>query len=42
MRMRDKREQSEEWQHHNHMTVNRHISDCIDDLNVDIGLDHDW
>ena len=38
----DKRYHFEVWQHHNHMADNSQISDCIDDLNVDIGLDHDW
>ena len=39
----DERDHFEAWQYNNHiMTDNRQISDCIDNLNVNIGLDHDW
>ena len=38
----DERDHFEAWQHHNHMTDNRQVSNCIDDLNVNIGFDHDW
>ena len=38
----DERDHFLAWLHHNHMTDNRKISYYIDNLNVDIGLDHDW
>ena len=38
----DRRDHFEVWQHHNHMTDNRQMSNCIGNLNVDNGLDHDW
>ena len=38
----DKRDHFEARQYHNHVTDNRQISNCIDNLNVYIGLDHDW
>ena len=38
----DEKERFGEWQHHNEMKDRGYISDCINNLNVDIGFDHDW